>query len=133
MLTQQSGWCGLVGEKVSLDSLFKSDAPNYLLARQVFQYRILQACGAAMAAMGGLDVIAFCGRYASVGVNISEWLTPRLTFKRDMKTNPVSFEFCSEPIERVVAETAMATVLSSKNDKASSMKTAGVKRVLANA
>jgi len=85
VLTQQSGLLGLTGRQVTLDETFQSDAHDLELARQVVEYRILQACGAAIAAMGGLDVVVFSGRYAAVGRIMSPRLLSRLYLKGQSK------------------------------------------------
>ena len=78
ILTQKSGLLGLVGHPMTLETLFASNDEDSDFCRKIIQYRILQACGAGIAAMGGLDCIVFSGRYASVGESFGPWLTEKL-------------------------------------------------------
>jgi acetate kinase len=114
LLTQSSGWLGLTGDPVGLDTLFNDLRPEYQLAREVCLHRLLQSCGAAVAALGGVDVLAFSGRYAGIGVNLGLWLRPKLTLHRSAKEPPVSVEFLSDSVERVIADSAAATLLADR-------------------
>ena len=73
-LTQESGFKGLTGADATLEQLYKADSASSRLAREIFQYRLLLACGAGMAAMGGLDAIVFSGRFVSLGQPLFAWL-----------------------------------------------------------
>jgi acetate kinase len=117
LLTRKSGWLGITGESVGLETLFASDKPECQLAREMFQYRLLQACGAGIAALGGLDVIAFSGRHAGVGVNLGMWLKEKLTLHRPPADKPIAIEFFSESVERVIADHACAAYLSAKTPR----------------
>ena len=109
VLTQESGLLGPAGERITMETLFESDKPSVKQAREVVQYRILQACGAGIAAMGGLDVAVFSGRYADVGESLGAWLRSRLSIKN---LKDVQFQYLDESLERIVAETALTAVLS---------------------
>ena len=132
LLTRESGWLGITGEHAGLETLFKLEKPECQLAREMFQYRLLQACGAGIAALGGLDVIAFSGRHAGLGVNLGMWLKEKLTLHRPPSDKPIAIEFFSESVERVIADQACAAYLSAKTprpEKAeSSARTKPVKR-----
>jgi acetate kinase len=67
LLTRQSGLRGLTGADVSLGEVLTTRDPQTQLARDVFEYRALLACGTGLAALGGLDAIALSGRYALAG------------------------------------------------------------------
>ena len=77
-LTQQSGLLGLAGCTVKLSDLYDSDSPQAQLGRKVFDYRLLLAGGAAIAAMDGLDGIVFSGRYHASGQVLGPWVTSTL-------------------------------------------------------
>ncbi len=113
VLTQQSGWLGLVGRTATLGEIFASHRAECELARQIIQYRLLQACGVGIAVLGGLDAIVFSGRCCGVGVGLGLWLKKKLDFHQSGSQNPVMIEIYPEPIDRVLAETACATVLTS--------------------
>ena len=78
ILTQESGILGLTGKKLSLEDVFKSESKKIALARQIITYRVLLACGAAMAAMGGLDAIIFSGKSAQLGKILGPHLVSKL-------------------------------------------------------
>jgi len=80
VLTQESGLLALVGRPVTLEDVFASRSRECRFARAVMRYRILQACGAAMAALGGVDVIVFSGRYAHLGRHLGPYLCKALDF-----------------------------------------------------
>jgi acetate kinase len=67
LLTRQSGLRGLTGTTASLGEVLTSHAPQTRLAREVFEYRALLACGEGLAALGALDAIVLSGRYAQAG------------------------------------------------------------------
>ncbi|MBN2289323.1 MAG: acetate/propionate family kinase [Candidatus Glassbacteria bacterium] len=107
MLTSQSGLKGLTGENTDLGAVFSLDRENYLPAREVVRYRLLTSCGAAKAAMGGLDAIVFSGQYAGLGETLGPQLTanPALAGQGGAKT---TWELFLKPRERVIAEIAAA-------------------------
>jgi len=109
VLTQESGLLGLVGEPTTIQTLFESGNPTVKQAREVVQYRILQACGAGIAAMGGLDAVVFSGRYADVGEVLGSWLRSKLSIKN---LKDAQFEILDESLERILAETALTAALS---------------------
>ncbi|MHB8972933.1 MAG: hypothetical protein ACYC3X_08460 [Pirellulaceae bacterium] len=78
ILTQESGLRGLAERSVSLADVLQSSDDDLQLAKQVFQHSVLRACGAGIAAMGGLDAIAYSGRYAESGTVLHAWLSHRL-------------------------------------------------------
>jgi acetate kinase len=109
VLTHQSGLRGLVGWPVTLEEVFRSTSDDVKLARQVMEYRILQSCGAAVAAMGGVDVIVFSGRYAGLADILAPLLESRLKPRGPDRAPPTSVCF-GESIDRIMADTAIAEV-----------------------
>jgi len=85
LLTCESGLRGLVGRDVSLAEALESPDGESQLARDVFLHSLLRACGAGIAALGGLDAIVYSGRYASSAAVLHDWLNQRLkqTIRRD--------------------------------------------------
>jgi acetate kinase len=109
MLTRDSGLKGLVDRAITWPELFADPADEALEpVRQMVRYELLQACGSAMAVLGGLDVVAFTGRYASVGETLGPWLCPRLRFKQ--AEGPIYRSFDDSP-ERLVYELTVAAAL----------------------
>ena len=78
VLTRESGLLGLIGEPVSLAELLMSERSDWQLARDVFCHSVLRACGAAIAAICGVDMFVYSGRYAAAGGALHQWLAPRL-------------------------------------------------------
>lgn len=104
VLTQQSGLLGLAGYPVMLDDVFVPEAVDLKLAREVLQSRILSACGAGMAAMGGVDDLVFSGRFALVGEILGPWLKARLTFRGGNEKRPPEWLCFTKSLDRVLAE-----------------------------
>lgn len=113
-LTHRSGLLGLVGRPVTLRDIFSERDEGCALAREIVCYRLLQACGAGLAAMGRIDTVVFSGRYASLGNTIGPWLKNRLTFRKARNTHPIRLEIYTDPIDRIAADRAVATVLSAE-------------------
>ena len=108
VLTQKSGIFALAGKRVSLDTVLKPRSP-YRLARDVIRYRILLACGSAIAAMGGLDAIVFSGRYGHCGPDsLGNWLVKKLTW--NVGPTAVGVHLLHDRLDQILAETATATI-----------------------
>ncbi|MFC1613960.1 hypothetical protein ACFL5K_01540 [Gemmatimonadota bacterium] len=109
VLTRESGLKGLTGEQTDIAAIFSGNKANYKLAREIIQYKILAACGAAKAAMGGLDTIVFSGKFVKAGESMGPRLTanPALADNRD--GSKATWELFLKPSERVVAEIARTT------------------------
>lgn len=65
VLTESSGLFGLAGEKISFAELLLDERWKDSLARRLVEYRFKLAAGAGIAAMGGVDCLAFSGRFAT--------------------------------------------------------------------
>ncbi len=78
LLSRDSGLRALAARPVILPEVLASDAADLRLARDLFRHHVLRACGAAIAAMGGLDALVFSGCYADAGHILEAWLRPRL-------------------------------------------------------
>lgn len=96
-LGRASGLMGLTGEPISLPGLFSADDDQYRLARRIFEHRLLQAAGAGIAAMGGIDAIVFSGRYQARGRELVAGLTAGLACR-------VTWYSFPEPVSRVMAK-----------------------------
>jgi acetate kinase len=99
---------------MTFEALFESDNPNARRAREIIQYRILLACGAGIAAMGGLDAIVFSGRYAAVGDVLGPWLKSRLVLNKQ----EVHVEFFTQSVEQLVADISSAVALALDSQQA---------------
>jgi len=108
-LSNESGLSGAAGQPVSLQAVFQSEDKGHVLARDMFQYRLLQACGAGMAALSGLDVVVFSGRYAALADKIGPWLVSRPVFDHPPFVAGVPWRRYDRSLERIVADLAAAT------------------------
>ncbi|MCD6365744.1 MAG: acetate/propionate family kinase [Planctomycetes bacterium] len=111
ILTQESGLRGLVGRKVKLGDVLNHNKPAYRQAREVFSYRLLLACGAAVAAMSGVDALVFSGRYAEAARNIAPWLISRLHRAASYGKPKPEWHLFTEPVEKIAAEMAAVAYL----------------------
>ena len=108
LLTQESGLLGLAGEPATFDELFSTRRDELRPVREMMRYRILLACGAGMAALGGLDAIVFSGRFAATGQILGPWLRERLISAAKGGSEGISVELFLESLDRVVADVALA-------------------------
>jgi len=113
VLTEESGLLALCGEATSLGELFKTQNPDLRLAREVIRYRILLACGAGMAALGGVDAIVFSGRFFAAGETLGPWLKKRLSLSNRDGANEISTVFFQDSLERVIADAGAAALRAS--------------------
>lgn len=90
-------------------------SPGLQLARHVMQYRILLACGSAVAAMGGLDEIVFSGRFAQAGRVLGPWLKEKLSAYRPLAA--ANWHIHDHSLERIMAELT-STSLAKPEDQA---------------
>lgn len=77
VLTRKSGLTAVAGEPVDVGEVIKVGS-RHTKARDLFRYRLLQSCGAAIGAMGGADAVAFSGRYSGSAEELAAWLVHRL-------------------------------------------------------
>jgi acetate kinase len=61
LLYRESGLLGVSGLSADMRTLRASDAPAAHQAIALFEHRLVQACGALTATLGGVDVLAFTG------------------------------------------------------------------------
>ena len=111
VLTRQSGVLGLSGRRASLADVILSRDEDLERARQLIEYRILQACGAGIAALGGVDAIVFSGRYVEAGQDLSHRLLSRLPLKGQ---NAPEVLCCRTSLESAIADGAAAALLASR-------------------
>ena len=112
VLTKESGLFGLTGKAVTLEDVFTQNQPDFLLARQICEYRFLNACGAAIAAMGGVDAIVFSGRFVSLGDILGSYLTRKLTSVLVPQANQIRFSSLKEPKAISIVKAAAKTIYS---------------------
>lgn len=112
ILTRESGLAGFEGSCKKLDELL--DMQQSDLVRDLFRYKVLQACGAGIAAMSGLDAVVFSGRYAQSGEALGEWLRESLFDSLDSIRKP-EFLICRESLEEILVWKAMGAWLETGN------------------
>lgn len=106
ILARESGLCGLVGRKAKLGDVLSRNEPAHRQAREVFRYRLLLACGAAVAAMSGLDALVFSGRYVEAARKTAPWLISRLQRAAGCGQRKPAWRLFTEPVEKIAAEQA---------------------------
>ena len=136
-LTRKSGLLGLLGAPARLDELFSDPNPSFELAREIVRYRLLNAAGAALACLSGVDALTFSGRYGNLGFGlgiapeirdagilpaissaiqnpkskiqnyIAPWLIDRLTFKKAPRPQPIHLFTCAETLPSLLAQAAL--------------------------
>lgn len=114
LLSKQSGIYAITGKKITIDQLMCTQNHEYKLARDIIKYKILQACGAGIAAMGGLDKIVFCGRYISAGKSLAPWLIFKLVYSALKDVSDINVDFYPEKIDRIIAESAFIFLLGNR-------------------
>lgn len=106
LLTQESGLFALASRRTTVEKVLMSADPNLALAAKVLRYRILLACGAAKAVMGGINAIVFSGRYADAGRSLASELAGRLASKTEGRATPVPWQIIDEALPRIIADRA---------------------------
>ena len=117
LLTRRSGLIGLLGHSATLgdtlapaacfdetDALRPAPEGTSAAAAGVLAYRILLACGAGAAALGGVDRIVLSGRYVEQGQALGDWLARRLTSYEAARPAVVQ---CRTPLKRLLADQAV--------------------------
>jgi acetate kinase len=107
VLTRDSGLLALTGKAVSLQTVLCATGEEYRLAREVFTYHLLQACGAGIAALGGLDAIVFSGRYAAAGKALSSAIVPHLAVALSKAPQAVEVSYFEDSLEHLIALAAL--------------------------
>jgi len=110
VLTKQSGLFGLTGENITMEDVFTQDKPDFLLARQICQHHLLSACGAAIAAMGGVDAIVFSGQFLKLADILGPYLTEKLASTLVPKANYICFYSFKESKARSIVNAAATTI-----------------------
>jgi len=116
VLTKESGLFGLTDENITLEDAFTQNKSDFLLARQICQYRLLNACGAAIAAMGGVDAIVFSGRFVKLADILGPYLTEKIASALVPKANHVCFYSLKESKAISIANIAIGVILAKVSD-----------------
>ncbi|MCX7935174.1 MAG: hypothetical protein N3A66_07955 [Planctomycetota bacterium] len=107
VLTRESGLKGLTGADVTFADVFASTAAWARQARAIFRYRLLQAAGAGVAALGGLEAIVLSGCYARSLAGLGTWLRRRLRLRQP---SPPRVVIMPQTVERIVADIAASVM-----------------------
>lgn len=110
VLSQESGLYGLTGEKATLENVLGGDGDAYRLARDVMAHRLIIACGAAVAAMGGLDAVVFSGRYAGEGLCIERVLSERLKKGCPGLKGKIVFLYNDRSLREIIADRVICRI-----------------------
>jgi acetate kinase len=107
LLTRESGLRGLAGANLSVGEVLSRATPETRLAREVFEYRTLLACGSGVAALGGLDAIALCGRYARNAPALGASVRQRLALALGLRASDVQLVTLEASLEQTLARAAV--------------------------
>lgn len=116
LLCRQSGLKGLTGEHITFNNLFAAADGRHRFAYKHFFHRVLLACGAGIAAMGGADYLVLSGRYAEPGRNLGLRLQARLTHSLNTH-EPIALSTFSTPVEYVIRTLARRFYISQKQSR----------------
>ena len=108
VLTRKSGITAIAGQRITIDNLF-NDESAYRNARQLFQYRVLRTCGAAVGLMDGVDVVIFSGRYRHAVTGLSEWLVPKLVKPSVEAIFPRAIQV-RKPLDQIIAQSTFRLI-----------------------
>jgi acetate kinase len=111
ILARESGLFALADHTATLDRVLDSGEVKYRLARDVLLYRILLACGSAVAVLGGVDVFVFSGQYVKCGMTLAEEILSTKFFSRLTQNQGVGIEFLEDSLDSIIAEKAGAAIL----------------------
>jgi acetate kinase len=109
MLSNESGMKGIAGVKTSFSEVFKSTDHKTVFAKEIFLYKTLQAFGAGIAAMGGVDIIVFSGKYCDSGKVIKDYMSEKL----NLSEKPQQWEYLTRSLLRITADLGIAAYLKS--------------------
>ena len=102
ILTKESGLSAIAGEYLDIDDMYKNEE-KFEFAEKVFEYKILLYCGSAIAAMNGVDAVAFSGRYIDSAYKLAEHLIPELIKSSVKGIRPETY-FLSESLEEIIVQ-----------------------------
>ncbi len=108
VLTRKSGLSAIAEKMTTIEEVFCGNE-EYIMARKIFEYRILLSCGSAMALMNGFDGIAFSGKYVGSAEKLCSWLLPKLTGASKETFDPGSpaVYFLRDSLEEVILDEAL--------------------------
>ena len=109
ILSENSGISGLIGKNITFPELFASKNPEIKRIKDFFQYRVLLACGSCIAAMGGVDLIVFSGRYHSIGENLQKFIRNKLFAS---KMTIAKFYICQDRLPVLLSDFAESIIIS---------------------
>ncbi|MBN1902039.1 acetate/propionate family kinase [Candidatus Sumerlaeota bacterium] len=110
ILTRQSGLSALADRTATMDHVLESGEEKYKLAREVLLYRILLACGSAVATLGGVDAFVFSGQYAGCGGILAGEILSTSFFSRLNRDHKIAIEFLEDSLDRIIAEKTCAAI-----------------------
>jgi len=115
VLARESGLRGLTGRTATFPEILRSEAPECAAAREIFQYRLLLACGAGLAALSGVDGIVFSGRYAELADDVAPPLVGQLHRAMRNAGPPPKWIVFGECLQKLIADQA-ASALRAEHD-----------------
>jgi acetate kinase len=120
LLTQESGYSGLLGRPASLHEVLMGKTIRLTQIREHLLYRMCLAAGSSLAALEGLDGVVFSGRYTDCAKIVAAKLLPRLEQTLDLAPGSLPWSTCSLPIETIVAEAGFSARIADNSNFPSS-------------
>ena len=114
-LTRESGFLGMLGKPTTLGQVLRGKGARIARARALLLYRMLLAAGSAVAALEGVDVVVFSGRYAGASDVVADFLLPKLERSLDRPLLSLPSRVCEAPIHRIVAEAGFSALLARRS------------------
>jgi acetate kinase len=117
LLTQESGFFGMLGRPVTLGEVLTGRQPRIARVREHLLYRICLAAGSSLAALEGLDGVVFSGPYAKYAEVVAAHLLPRLERTLDLSPGTLPWEICPTPLASIVAEAGLSALLAGSQSR----------------
>ncbi len=116
VLTQQSGFFGMLGWPATLGEILTLKRARVARARELLLYRMLLAAGSGLAALEDIDGVVFSGRYVEHAAQVADYLMPRLERTLDRPKGSLPWQTCTLPLEAIVAEAGANALLKCRSD-----------------
>lgn len=104
LFTRSCGLSALLERDATLGEVLTSTDESTRLAREVFAHRLLLACGAAAAALGGLDTLVFSGRYARAGAAVQGPILQKLALALASEGHGIDVLTVEHSLDRILAQ-----------------------------
>lgn len=116
LLTQESGFFGMLGWPATLDEVLTLKRARVASVREHLLYRMLLAAGSGLAALERLDGLVFSGRSVAHAAVVANALVPKLERTLDLAPGSLPWRVCGRPLETIVAEAGATALLNHRRE-----------------